>query len=248
MNRIKSTLTTIDSNMRIDSDERKYFKAEIAVHLNKIACDIENSTELMAQYIESPFVTSVGWQGNLNLKKDLQAVLENIKSDINDFGAIIAASINQSNSVSDKSRQSVAISGHDDAPREIFVPIFLDAMPDHIEEERVKYSAVHSTKHRLRLGNTMDTWHKIYPMRAFCTLVVQNAIQVTTNLFEFVTFIESNSDTLLIHSSEFGGYFVENKVKQPIKIHVDFNYVSLKQSSGTDTHNPLHQEDIISLV
>lgn len=200
LSRLRSTLTAMDSNTRLDSDRPdKYIKANIAEKMNILSDKVAKSLDLVASFIESPFITKRGWKGSLELKQAFLTDLSALKKDIEVFSFRVVDEVRVSNSVRDRTWAE-----DDDNP----LPTTLSNATEDTVQETSNLGVVKSSspsKHktykettlrhvRWKMGSTLDYYHTLYPLRTFCNIVVQCSIQVCSIIHESIDFIESLSE------------------------------------------------------
>jgi hypothetical protein len=94
LTRIRSTLITMDSNSRLTRDMKSNkINQDICIKMKKITEHITHSFNLMATYLESPYLTTCGWKGNLKLRKDFITETEILKKEIEIFSMLITKKI-----------------------------------------------------------------------------------------------------------------------------------------------------------
>jgi hypothetical protein len=212
ISRVRSTLTAMDSNTRLDSDRPdKYIKASIAEKMTILSDKVSKSLELVAAFIESPFVTSSGWKGSLNLKQSLVQDLAALKKDIEVFSFRVVEEVKVSNSVRDRTWADDEDHSHPTPPSSTPTPTpssadtsiadtgnkRSDGDRDRAVAEQHRHKTYKETtlRHvRWKMGSTLDYYHTLYPLRTFCNLVVQCSIQVCSIIHESIDFIESISE------------------------------------------------------
>ena len=246
LGRIRATLSAMDSNVRIDSDLRvKYFKSEISGELDSFSTGIKRSLHVVALYIESPFVGSCGWRGAMSLKSDLEDALSELKQEIEKFVEIVVQQVAKFNSVRDKDRDIGKMDEINDSLPSSEQPgsrNVLDSKPAH----GGKYQPDRA-KTRSRIGNTINAWHKIYPMRTFCTLTVQIAVQTSSILHETIRFIdivgEHDAATGPASSAEFQEVSnTDITAAEMIELAIQNHSVAaLGSSNNISSINPLHE-------
>jgi hypothetical protein len=192
--RIRCTLATMDSNIRLTRDLKdKKLKEVIATQMEEVALQMKGAFDLMAAYIESPFTTSAGWKGDLSMKERLQQTLEEMKRRIESFSEIIIQEVKLRYHVSEHEYG-------DDRLYQAAAPV--DSNPGSISNTaelisrgpKKSYKELKSIPIRERLGHTLDYYHRLYPGKTFCNLVTQSCVQITSFLRESIDFIDSIED------------------------------------------------------
>jgi hypothetical protein len=207
LGRVRSTLTAMDSHVRIDSDRsNKFFKADIALELHALSSKCMHALQHIALYLESPYSHAPpdlgpgpdpgGWRGATSMRAILVATLQDLKVYIEKFVATVNLQVIKFNGVKDNERESAANSNATPAAAADGEPARGAPLRRRGADDAARAGAGAGTRYqpdrtaaRSRLGDTLDAWHKIYPMRSFCTLSVQMAVQTSSLLSETIKFI-----------------------------------------------------------
>lgn len=207
ISRVKSTLSAMDTNTRLDSDRPdKFIKASIAEKMLILCESVNISLSLIASLIESPFTEDSscgGWKGSSMLSKEkLVVTLLALKTDIETFSFRVVDEVRQSNSVRDRSwaddveRQPSPLCSlapeqpavnDDKTDSQLPPPVTTEVKSKTYKETTLRHV-------RWKMGSTLDYYHTLYPLRTFCNLVVQCSIQTCSLIHESLDFIESISD------------------------------------------------------
>jgi hypothetical protein len=218
--RLRCTLTVMDSMSRIDSDGiAKTFHPDVANKLESLSVLVKESLDVIAVYIESPFTQNGGYQGDTSLRVEMAECLSKTKDAIQQLVNCIIRQVQSSNTIQANKRSL-------DTAEDITHPV-PTMMPDtgvNQFRERHRGLDVKTKLVRDRLGAaTIECWHRIFPMRTFCTIAVQCALQAATLLVDVVAFIDFISNTIAAAAitstsdakgayqqlDEFGGLYVE---------------------------------------
>jgi hypothetical protein len=206
LTRLRCTLTVMDSMSRIDSDVTiKSFHPAVASQLENLSELVNEALCNTACFVESPFLKQAGYRGDLGMQRPVSTCLVDIKTSIQSLVECAYQNIQRTHTVEDLDKCS-GPSCTVQASESTHVNLF----KEHHCGVDVK------TKHiRDRLGNeTMENWHKIFPLRSFCTLAVHSALQAAAILVEVTTFMEFIAETdvrgLPLVSGVFGSNTVGN--------------------------------------
>jgi hypothetical protein len=207
---MRCTLTVMDSNSRIDSDgTAKTFQPDIATNLESLSLLIKESLDLVAVYLVSPFTDNGSYQGDLHLQADMRDCLAKTKEGIQQLVNCVIRQVQLSNTVQVHKRMvpGSAAAENIPSPSSVEYPVSPDdsAETSHLNlfrERNIGHDV--KTKHiRDRLGaETIECWHRIYPMRTFCTNAVQCAVQSCTLLVDVIAFIDFISNSSAIQDLE----------------------------------------------
>lgn len=196
LTRIRSTLITMDSNSRLTRDMKlKQINQEICDELKRITEHVTRSFNLMATYIESPYLTNSGWKGNISLKNDFIKEITTLKKSIEVFSILLTKKIieiiNEKRTLYDVSTQLP-----DDYPFDEMLRNGENFQDDHSFKEQknkkpVPYRNRGSVFIRDRVGISLDYYHRLYPNKTFCNLAIQVCLQTISFHREVIDFIES---------------------------------------------------------
>lgn len=179
----------MDSNMRIDSDSQdKHFKTVIAGQLEVLSGRASDTLLQVAVYLESPYTSPVGWRGDLALRVGVLERVERVKREIEHFVSVVVDEVHRSDSVREQEPEETvtAVEG--------IALGYGGGATETSRKHHIDYRSLKPQKMRQRLGDTINSWHKIYPMRSFCTLAVQCAMQSCSLALEVVTFMDGLED------------------------------------------------------
>jgi hypothetical protein len=195
ISRMRCTLTVLDSNTRIDSDGNpKKYQADIAAQLEHLSVLVKEAMDLIAAYIQTPFEENGTHMGDVNLKDEMTESLNKIKAGIHQLVYCVIGEVQKSNTVQANKRWP-------DAAASSSSPTNNSNSPSSINLFRERHKGVDARTKliRDRLGaDTIDCWHRIYPMRTFCTTAVQYAVQTCTCLVDVIAFIEFISNATAV--------------------------------------------------
>jgi hypothetical protein len=119
VSRNRSTLLVLDSNMRLSNDiAKRKFKEGIAGNMSLIANLLTAGTELVAEFLESPFQSTSDWKGAIYLKPKMESCLEDIKTEIEIFVTTVVNEVEKTNTVGESSSEYYmdAVNNHSPAP------------------------------------------------------------------------------------------------------------------------------------
>lgn len=208
LTRIRSTLITMDSNSRLTRDMKlKKINQEICEEMKKITEHFNHSCQLIATYLESPYLTTCGWKGNLNLRKDFVAEVVILKRDIEIFSILITKKIIE---ILDEKRSFYDVNQEEGEGIwfESEVPTqseegTRDGVSDESHPTRQRKRITESSRTRIpyrdrsclvmrdRVGMTLDYYHRLYPNKTFCNLAIQVCLQTISCHKEVIDFIDS---------------------------------------------------------
>ena len=177
--------------MRIDADAAyKYFKPDIAASLEVLSTRVNTCLSVMSKYILSPFVTTCGWKGELEIRGKLESSRADLLHEIESFISVIQNELKVDNKVSNG---QFIVDDHvvDASLDSISGSELQNSSPKHKSNT---YSEIKLSEHKVRYGNAaMESWHRMYPMRAFCSLAVQSSMQTISLTNETLTFMDALS-------------------------------------------------------
>ena len=177
ISRVRCTLITMDSNMRIDADDLyKLFKPQVAEGLERLSKQVRKSLEVVAKYVASPYDSCDGWKGNISALDEIKSEKDMLLENIQQFAEIITHITKTTAHLSTGELATLT----DQADVDI----------NH--DEYGNYHDVKQPGHKARFGaTTMAWWHQSFPMRSFCNLAIQSALQTASLLNETILFCAS---------------------------------------------------------
>ena len=194
--RLKGTLTTLDAHIRLTRDMKyKEFNQAVSLEITNLSKLVEESFNLMASYMESPFLTSSGWKGDIKMKDKIFNEVNLLKLQIEKLSMTITNNINEITTRTNDNSSSYIDINEEDMKR--YHSLFnehlqqpLSTSPIH-NSTRTQYSNLKNIYMREKIGSTLDYFYCLYPSRTFCNLTIQFTLHTISLIYEFHDFIQS---------------------------------------------------------
>lgn len=256
---MKGTLTTLDSNIRLTKDMKyKQFNEILSQEITNLSKLVQESFNLVATYLESPYLTKSGWKGDITIKYKLYNEVNMLKSQIEKISIIITNKINEiTTTIPNDNLSSYIDINEEDMQR--FSLLFNEQLqqqqqeeqeqeeqkkrqtstysllPNEINENQSTYKHYSNLKNkymREKIGSTLDYYYCLYPSRTFCNLIIQLTLQVISLIYEINDFIQSIE-------------FIDRKIDDYKYLNTQENEMELNEHHDDNKNNNNHNHNSI---
>ena len=227
---MRSTMTVLDSNIRIDGPNNRRVKPHVAVLLTALSGVVRDALRLVARFITSRYEpaqahieagsgsgSGSGSRSVSGAESEAEAEAEgkaevaqgdlSLRAEMEDAMARIRRSIRAFVDAMDAEvRATDHLSVVDDVASDSRVlgdNVADQRVPvDREEASRVRFNQIPLTYNHVNFRSTLKSWYKLHPLRVFCALLVQVSMQAAALLHETVQFIYSLQRYRSLHISD----------------------------------------------